>query len=154
MSDGTTDYEIDIRSIDTEYTTTLPRDVNKKIDPATTLSLRQVTVTVKLSWRSSGDHYHEAFEIPFRVDHTEELVEAKSIGDAYGERESLRVQRVLVALGAAERAVAGLLSEISLPYSLRRTTDRASVVTPAVAVHTAEHEITAADEDAEVAADD
>ena len=155
MSD-TTDYEIDIRSIDTDYTTTLPRDVNEHIDPETTVSPRSIVVTVKVEWDSNRDRRSETFEIGFRVDHADGIVEAKAVGDAFSEVDSMGVGRVLVALDAAERAVWALLEEIGLDYHLRQTTDRAhGAQAPAVDVHNAEGEIgsdTAAEE--EVPADD
>lgn len=123
MSD--TDYDLDVRSIDPEYTTTLPRDVNEKIDAATTLSLSTISVTVNLSWRANGDHYRRTYEIPFRVDHDGEYVAAKEIGDAYGDRTSFRIERLLEAIATAEDAIRSFIADIGLDYIVQHTGLRA-----------------------------
>jgi|GEM_PF-6910402 len=119
-----TDYEIDIRSIDTDYTTTLPRDVGEQIDAKTTVSLSTITVTVALKWDRRREQQSETLEVPFTVDHGDETVRAKSVGDAYGEVESLSVERLLVALTAAEQAVARLLDGLPTGLILRPIEER------------------------------
>jgi hypothetical protein len=118
------DYEIDIRSIDTEYDTTLARDVGEEIDAATTVSLATITVTVQVRWRDGSNVRRDTFEIPFVADHEMAAVEARSVGDAYGAPESLSVERLLLAMRAAEQTVARLLDELPTGLTLKPVEER------------------------------
>ena len=120
------EYDVNVRSLETEYAKTIDRDVKKKLDDET-LTLSRIIVTVKVEWRSSGDIYSTYFDVLFRADHDERVVETKSISDAHGEIDSLSFDKQLVATHTAERAVASFIDSIGLDYGVLQLGDAATL---------------------------
>lgn len=134
-----TDYDIDIRSIDTEYEHTLARQVGREVDDGFEVHLQTIAVEVKVGWRSGGKSKANYYRATYKVDHNEEVVRAGYVGDAHGERESFPVSQLVAAVTHADRAVVSLLEDVDLgSYTLRRLGDQldTTVVEQDVSVHT------------------
>jgi trimethylamine:corrinoid methyltransferase-like protein len=135
-----TDYEIDIRAIDPEYSHTIARQAGREVDDGLEVHLSRLTVRTRLSWPTSRDHQSQAFDVVFGVDHDSETVRPTSIGDAHSKLQSVGIELLVTALEYAERAAIAFLEDVGPDYRLRSTAElleAAGAPGDDVVVHTA-----------------
>jgi hypothetical protein len=135
-----TDYNIDIRSIDPEYSHTIARQAGREVNDGFEVHLSRVTVRCRLSWRTSSERRTQMFDVVFGVDHDSETVSPTSIGDAHSELQSVGIEKLATALEYAERAAIAFLEDVGPDYRLRFTAellDAAGAPGDDVVVHTA-----------------
>lgn len=120
-----TDYDIDIRSIDPEYSPTIPQQAGRDVETGRELHLAGVTVTIKLTWkpRQTSDRRHQTIDVAFSVDHDDGVVTASSVGDAYSDQESFDLEVLVTALEYGERAMIAYLEDVGPDYYLRGVGD-------------------------------
>ena len=105
-----TDYGIDIRSIDPEYSHTIARQAGREVDDGLEVHLSRLTVRCRLSWRTSSERRSQAFDVVFGVDHDSETVRPTSIGNAHSELQSVGIEKLVTALEYPERATRAIAS--------------------------------------------
>jgi hypothetical protein len=135
-----TDYDIDIRSIDPEYSHTIARQAGREVDDGFEVHLSRLTVRCRLSWRTSSERRTQKFDVVFGVDHDSETVSPTSIGAAHSELQSVGIKKLVTALEYAERAAIAFLEDVGPDYRLRSTAellDYAGAPGDDVVVHTA-----------------
>jgi hypothetical protein len=114
-----TDYEIDIRSVEPSYNHTLGRDAGREVKQGAEVHLTSLTVEIRIAAPRS-DRSGTTFAATFRADHEAEQLVWKSIGDAFENDTSFKIDRLLTALGTAEEAAAAFCDDVGLEYDVTR----------------------------------
>jgi hypothetical protein len=113
------DYDIDIRSVEPKYRHTLDRDAGRDVDSGAEVHLSSLKIEIRIA-DTTGDRDSTTFAATFGVDHEEEAVSWRSIGDAFEKASSFDMSRLLTALSTAEEAAAAFCDDVGLHYDVTR----------------------------------
>lgn len=116
MSDD--NYRTDIREVEPTYKHTLGRDAGREVDEGATVHLSTVTVTVKIEETGGRDRTRETYSCVFAADHDNDVLEWRSIGDAFEKQTSFTPAMLLTAAGIAEDAVAEYAETTDMEYTV------------------------------------
>ncbi|WP_436933712.1 hypothetical protein [Halovenus marina] len=128
------EYETRVRSIEPEYSPLIAMEAGRDVENGREVKLQRVAVEVQVRWSDE----RETISVSYAVKHDDDLVKQHSVGAAFGETESLTVDRMLHAMVASERAMYGWLADIDLLYDLETLDDQLDEMIAAstdVAVH-------------------
>jgi len=113
MSVFDTEYETDIRAVDTEYSTLLSREAGVVVDQEHTVKLNTVSVTVALSWKRNGQRFTESFDLTYNVDHDDESISLRELDNGDND---VGAAKLATANAAADRAVTALKDDVGLEH--------------------------------------